>query len=124
MEPTFRSQDSMTWDNASVAFEQYLIEKGYTNIVYIKYYIDKNGTIKPIVCGITGSYNVNLSGTDVDFNYYKADNPEYATPARKFLLDEGLDWYKEHIAILNMNTRKEAEDLEFYLQNEYKLFGS
>ena len=124
MEPTFRTQDSMSWGESSGAFERYLLDKGYTHIVYIKYYIDRDGNIKPIVCGITGSYNVNLSGTDIDFGYYDAGRSEYATPARKFLSDEGFAWYKEHVAILNVNTRKEAEELEMYLQNEYKLFGS
>lgn len=56
---TFRSQDSQDWTGARQAFEQNLIDLNIEWFTYIKFYIDENNKIRPLVAGKSGSLNVN-----------------------------------------------------------------
>ena len=79
--PTFRTQDSQTWEGALGAFNQYLLDLNIQWFVYIKFYIDKEtNQSKPLVVGKTGSTLVNSNGIDVNFSEEINDGP-----ARKFL---------------------------------------
>ena len=53
--PTFREQDSDDWSGAKAAFEQNLVDMKVSWFVYI----DKDGDVKPLVVGKSGSLLVN-----------------------------------------------------------------
>lgn len=65
--PTFRTQDSQDWSGSRCAFEEYLVEQNIKWFTYIKFYIDQQKHIRPLVVGKTGSLLVNKAGTDVSF---------------------------------------------------------
>ena len=117
--PTFRTQDSEDWNCAGNAFEQSLIDEKITWFIYIKFYINSENKIKPLVVGKSGSLLVNSNGSDLNFS----TNPEDG-PARKFLYDIGLNWDKTRIAILKCNTELEALEKEKYYLDKLNLFGS
>ena len=121
--PTFRTQDSDDWSNASQAFERSLVEASIGWFVYIKFYIDRNSNDelvrKPLVVGKTGSKLVNKSGTDVCFSTDISDGP-----ARRFLSEENLDWDKTVIAICKCESELEAYQLESEIEKCYNLFRS
>lgn len=117
--PTFRSQNYDDWTGARVAFEQNLVDIGVSWFVYIKFYVDRNGEMKPLVVGKSGSMAVNSSGTDVNFSVDVEDGA-----ARRFLSEENLEWCKTQIAILRCESEQDALDEEKRIQNEYGLFGS
>ena len=119
MYPTFRDQNSINWDNARNAFEQSLVDCNINWFVYIKFYIDKDGKIKPLVVGRSGSMNVNCNGSDVSFS-----TDINHGPARRFLCENGLNWYKEQIAIKNCDSLKCSIDLEKEITIKYNLFNS
>lgn len=102
------------------AMERELIEKNVGWFVYIKFYIDKEENIKPLVVGKTGSKLVNISGTDIKFDLNNIDH----SPGRRFIADNNFEWYKDKIYVIPCNSEKEAKMLESKLQNEYYLFGS
>lgn len=117
--PTFRAQDSENWKGVLQAFEQNLVENEISWFVYIKFYIDKNNEIKPLVCGKTGSKLVNVSGSDVSFS----TDIKYG-PARRFLQEEGFEWCKTQIAILKCDSEEEAYKKELFYIKELNLFRS
>ena len=117
--PTFRSKESNDWADAKSAFEQSLVDDNVNWFVYIKFYIDKENKIKPLVCGKSGSLLVNSSGSDISFDY----NPN-GGPARQFLIEENLEWDKTRIAILKCNSEKEAYEKESMYVNTLNLFIS
>ena len=117
--PTFRTQDSEDWNGSKRAFEQNLVDEGIGWFIYVKFYINRTGEIKPLVCGKTGSLNVNTVGTDVIFDY-----DINSGPARKFLIEEGLEWDKTQIAILRCKSEEEAYENENYYINKLDLFQS
>lgn len=112
--PTFRSQNSQIWGRSKSAFEQSLIDENIGWFVYIKF--DENN--KPLVIGKTGSKLV-IEGTDVCF-----DLNEDGGPARKYLIEEGLNWNKTQIAICKCNSEKEALEKEKEIGKKYNLFYS
>lgn len=112
---TFRTQDSKNWYLAKTAFEHNLVKNEVGWFVYIKF----DELNKPLVVGKSGSLIVNTKGSDVSFDL----NPENG-PARRFLIEEGLDWCKTQIAVLKCNSEKEAYRIEKEIQEKYKLFGS
>ena len=68
IQSTFRTQDSQDWSGARIAFEQNLVDLEVNWFVYIKFYIDSKGIIKPLVVGKSGSLLVNSNGSDVSFS--------------------------------------------------------
>ena len=121
--PTFRTQDSKDWSNASQAFDRSLVEANIGWFVYIKFYVDKNNdgelVRRPLVVGKTGSKLVNKSGTDVCFSTDISDGP-----ARRFLSEENLEWDKTVIAICKCESELEAYQLEMNIANTFGLFES
>ena len=117
--PTFRTQDSKDWKGSLQAFEQNLVDNEIGWFVYIKFYIDENNEIKPLVCGKTGSKLVNVSGSDVSFS----TDMKYG-PARRFLQEEGFEWCKTQIAILKCDSEEEAYEKELSYIKELNLFRS
>lgn len=116
---TFRTQNSQNWSGAHLAFEQNLVDENIKWFVYIKFYINNSGNIKPLVVGKSGSKLVNNSGSDISFSTDVNDGP-----ARRFLKDEDFNWYKTHIAILKCNSEQEAYYKEKYYIRKFNLFGS
>lgn len=116
---TFRLQDSEDWYGSKQAFEQNLVDDKIYWFVYIKFYINKNKEIKPLVVGKSGSLLVNSNGSDVSFS-----TDINHGPARRFLLEESLDWCKTQAAILPCETEQEALEKEKIFQKEMSLFGS
>lgn len=117
--PTFRVQDSKDWKGSLQAFEQNLVDNEIGWFAYIKFYIDENNEIKPLVCGKTGSKLVNVSGSDVSFSTDINDGP-----ARRFLQEEGFEWCKTQIAILKCDSEEEAYEKELLYIKELNLFRS
>lgn len=117
--PTFRSQDSNSWNGSKSAFEQSLIDQNITWFTYIKFYISHQNEIKPLVVGKSGSLLVNARGSDVNFSENEDDGP-----ARRFLIEENLNWDKTKILIIPCESEQEALDVEKKLQKEFNLFGS
>ena len=117
--PTFRSQESVDWTGARSAFEQNLVDKGIKWFTYIKFYIDKQNNVKPLVVGKSGSLLVNSVGSDVSFS-----EDENHGPARKFLLDNKLEWDKTQILVIPCNNESEALENESIIQERYNLFSS
>lgn len=118
--PTFRTQDSQDWSGARIAFEQNLVDLGVNWFVYVKFYVDSEGMIKPLVVGKSGSLLVNSNGSDVNFS----EDVNHG-PARRFINEtEGVVWCKTKIAICKCKTEQEALKLEKELQCKYNLFGS
>lgn len=121
--PTFRNQNSVSWVNSKAKFEQYLLDLNICWFIYIKFAI-KNNNIIPLVIGKTGSKNVNIYGSDVDFGDYDKNNVYNATKARKFLYEEGMQWLKTHIAILPCENEKDALEKEQYYAKKLNLLQS
>lgn len=117
--PTFRTQDSDDWTGARNAFESYLVENNITWFIYIKYYIDAYAASRPLVVGKTGSRLVNKAGTDVSFSTDITDGP-----ARIFLYENNLTWYKTKISIIKCNSEKEALEIEKEISEKFGLFSS
>lgn len=117
--PTFRKQNSKNWRGAKVPFEQNLVDGNIGWFVYIKFYINKNDEIKPLVCGKSGSKLVNSNGSDISFSENVEDGP-----ARRFLSEESLEWCKTQIAILKCDSEREAYEKESFYIKKLNLFGS
>lgn len=117
--PTFRTQDSDTWERSRTVFEQNLVDLEIGWFVYIKFYIDSEDNVKPLVIGKSGSLLVNSSGSDVSFSTNINDGP-----ARRFLYESNLEWCKTQIAILKCSSEQEALEKENFYQNKFKLFSS
>lgn len=116
--PTFRTQESDTWEGARGAFEQYLIDNKVDWFTYIKLYI-KNNNIRPLVVGKSGSLNVNNSGSDISFSTDINDGP-----SRKFLYDINASWDKTRILIIKAKSERQALYYEYKISNIYNLFES
>ena len=118
--PTFRTQESDNWANARNAFEQSLIEAKIDWFVYIKFFIDQLGCIKPLVVGKSGSLNVNANGSDISFSTNVNDGP-----ARRFLIEtKGASWDKTHILIIKAKSEQQALFYEWKISDVYGLFES
>lgn len=117
--PTFRSQKSNDWTGAKGAFEQSLVDNNVNWFCYIKFYIDRNDNIRPLVVGKSGSLNVNNNGSDVSFSTDINDGP-----ARKFLNDENLQWDKTQILIIKAKSERQALFYEWKIADVYELFES
>ena len=118
--PTFRTQDSENWEGVRSAFEQNLVENNIGWFVYIKFYIDQSGNIKPLVVGKSGSLNVNTNGSDVTFS----TDIDHG-PSRRFLIEtEGAEWDKTQILIIKAKSEKQALFYERKIANVYGLFES
>ena len=116
---TFRSQESNDWAGAKCAFERSLIENSVNWFCYIKFYIDRNSKIRPLVVGKSGSLNVNSSGSDISFSTNINDGP-----ARRFLIEEGVVWDKTQILIIKSKSEQQALFYEQKISDIYGLFGS
>ena len=117
--PTFRSQDSDNWNGAKAAFEQSLVDANINWFVYIKFFIDKTGKIRPLVIGKSGSLKVNSNGSDVSFSTDVNDGP-----ARRFLMESSAAWDKTQIAILPCYNENDSLKIESKIAKEYSLFES
>lgn len=117
--PTFREQDIDTWNGARNAFEEYLKELDVRWFTYVKFYVNGNNQIRPLVVGKSGSMLVNAGGSDVNFSMNENDGP-----ARRFLMDEGYHWDRTKLMILKAKSEKQALYWEWYLQKQYQLFES
>ena len=116
---TFRSQDSINWNGAKAAFEQSLVDNDINWFIYIKFYIDEQNNIKPLVVGKSGSLNVNINGSDVSFSMNIDDGP-----ARKFLKENDFQWDKTQILIIACEDEENAYNIENKIALEYQLFQS
>lgn len=116
--PTFRTSKE-SWNGDKIAFENFLIKKRIKWFIYIKFYEDKNGRIKPIVIGKSGSMLVNYSGSDLNFSTSIKDGP-----ARQFLHLRKLNWHYDNIMIRKCKNEKHAYELETYFMNKFDLFSS
>lgn len=119
MLPTFRTQDSVDWTGASGPFEQSLVEMMIKWFVYVKFYVDHDGNVKPIVAGKTGSKLVNINGTDLNFSMNQDDRP-----ARRFLVENRYQWDKTKILIIPCENEGEAYGIEMNLQVMYGFFSA
>lgn len=117
--PTFREQYADTWNGARNAFEEYLKELNVHWFTYVKFYVNGNNQIRPLVVGKSGSLLVNANGSDVNFSMNENDGP-----ARRFLIDEGYHWDRTKLMILKTKSEKQALYWEWYLQKQYQLFES
>lgn len=117
--PTFRTQDSNDWTGSKTAFEQFLVDEGIGWFVYIKFYVSAEKRILPLVIGKSGSLLVNASGSDLSFSTDVKDGP-----ARRFLLEEGLEWCKTQIAILPCISEQNALNKEKENKEKFNLFYS
>lgn len=120
--PTFRVQDSNHFEN-KIAFEKYICELGITWFQYTKFYIDSYGVSKPLISGITGSMLVNLSGTDIIFDYTDEINGQIRA-GRKFLKENNLDWNKTFITLIPCTNKNDAQEKEIIITDKFNLFGS
>lgn len=116
--PTLRtSKDS--WNGDKTAFDMMLNKMGYKWIVYIKFYVDKSGSIKPLVVGKSGSTKVNGSGCDLSFSVAVEDGN-----ARKFLQQNGYSWYYDYILAKKFQKESDAYAFESKIMNSYNMHGS
>lgn len=116
--PTFRNSTN-SWSGDKPAFEQSLIDKKVGWFVYIKFYVDKNNKIRPIVVGKSGSLKVNASGSDLNFSLNNEDGP-----SRRFINSSNSNWCYDFIMIRRVRTEKKAYNLERKIMNKYGFFGS
>lgn len=116
---TFRLQNSTDWKGKRLAFENNLIDKKILWFSYIKFYINENKDIIPLVVGKTGSLLVNKNGTDVMFS-----TDVLHGPARLFLKETNNCWDKTQILIIPCETELQAFYIEKYICNKYNLFES
>lgn len=119
IQPTFRTQDSDSWNGAKAAFEQNLLEQDINWFTYIKFYINTDGDVKPLVVGKSGSLNVNIKGSDVSFSTDINDGP-----ARRFLIEIGMVWDKTKILIIPCKNENEAFKIEKEIAINFNLFES
>ena len=122
IQTTFRTQDSDSWNGAKSAFEQNLLENNICWFTYVKFYINADGNINPLVVGKSGSLNVNSNGSDVSFSTDVSDGP-----ARRFLNENknnGFNWLKTQILIIPCNDENEAFKIEKEIAINYNLFQS
>ena len=87
--------------------------------VYVKFYVKKDGGIKQLVIGKSGSLLVNMYGSDLSFSIDVNDGP-----ARCFLAEGGFQWCKTQIAILPVESEVEAYEKEKKLAEVMHLFNS
>lgn len=104
---TLRSQDSDSWNGSRKAFEDQLVLLGIGWFVYIKSYIDRLGRSVPLVVGKSGTTLVKLSYSDLSFSTDVSDGP-----ARRFLMEEQVEWDKESILVLPCQSESEALYIE------------
>lgn len=123
IQTTFRDQDSVDWKGVKFAFEQSLIDKNVAWFTYIKFYINKENNIYPLVVGKTGSKFVNDYGTDLNFSEYLDDGINNGT-GRKFLKEMNFQWCKTYILVIPCNSEKEALEIEREIVKKYSLFES
>ena len=116
--PTFITKDSPK-NCGHAAFDKYLVERNINYFVYIKFYIDELGEIKPLVVGESASLNINSSGSDLSFS--KDINHG---PSRRFLLEKNLDYYYEHILVIRTNSKDESLLIEKQIKEKYGLYTS
>lgn len=116
--PTFRTSHE-NWNGDKVAFEQFLRDYHVKWFVYIKFYENKNGKIRPLVVGKSGSMLVNGSGSDLNFSTAVSDGQ-----ARQFIHLNGFQWHYEHIMIKKCKNESHAYYIETKIQNKFDLFGS
>lgn len=116
--PTFRTSED-SWAGDKIAFEQFLKDLRVKWFVYVKFYQNKKGKIKPLVVGKSGSVYVNYSGSDLNFSV----NIKHG-PARQFLAKYKCKWYYDFIAIKKCHSEAHAYKIERKIANKFKLFTS
>lgn len=87
------------------AFDKLLLENEIDYFVYIKMYKDENNNILPLVCGESGSFNVNSSGCDLSFS--KDINHG---PSRKFLFENNFDYFYDQVLLIKTNSKNESKN--------------
>ncbi len=117
--PTFITRDDPE-NCGHMAFDQYLIDRGVKWFAYVKFYVDTDGAVKPLVAGKSGSFLVNDYGSDLSFSRSANDGP-----ARRFLQDNDFDWFYEYVALYPHETEQDALQMESELKEKYGgLFSS
>ena len=116
--PTLRTSE-YSWNGDKIAFDTMLEQLGYKWIVYIKFYIDRNNKIRPIVVGKSGSLKVNNSGCDLSFSTDVSHGD-----SRGFLKAANHDWYHKYILIKNFKNESQAYKFERKIMNLYGIYGS
>lgn len=119
MMPTFITKE-LPENCGHAAFDQNLADEGIGWFAYVKFYeANNNSKIKPLVAGKSGSTLVNSSGSDLSFSMDMSHGP-----ARRFLVENGLNWCYEQVAVFLCNSEEETYKLENKLVTKYGLFGS
>lgn len=116
LQATYRENEFSS--KGQFAMEQQLIELNISWLTYIKFYKDKNGFLKPLVVGKSGSKLVNKSGTDINFMY------EGKNPGRSFLRESCLKWDHSQVLIIPADSEFLAYKKEKELGEKYGLFQS
>lgn len=116
--PTFRNSQE-AWAGDRVVFEEFLAHARIKWFVYIKFYENKQGKIRPMVVGKSGSRLVNSGGSDLSFSTAMEHGP-----ARKFINLNGFIWHYDCIAIKTCRTSRAAYKLERKIAERFDLFES
>ena len=116
---TFREQDSDSWLNAKIPFEQSLLDKNITYFTYVKFYLNENNIPLPIVSGSSASKIINIKGSDVNFSENIEDGP-----ARRLIKSNNYQWDKTKILIIPFNNKNDSLLAEQLLKDRFNLFGS
>lgn len=116
---TFRKQNSNSWLNAKIPFEQSLLDKNIKYFTYIKFYLNENNISLPLVAGSSASKSVNITGSDVNFSTDINDGP-----SRRFLKENNYKWDKTKILIIPFDNKNDSLLSEQLLKDKFNLFGS
>ncbi|ABX40658.1 hypothetical protein [Lachnoclostridium phytofermentans] len=120
MVPTYIPEGSVRWNGRRKNFENPLSEiYNLYYFVYIKFCVNKEGVIRALVAGKTGSKKVNYSGSDINF-FESVNHGE----ARKLLKEKNMKWYKDEILVIKADDEDSAYRIENEVQECFNLFGS
>lgn len=112
-----QGQDLQTMDRLAV--DLWLKERKIKCFVYVKFYVTRRGTVRPIVVGKSASTLVNATGSDISFSMDPKDGR-----ARRWLLKRGLNWYHDYVLVKAVSGLDEAYALEQKMMRRFGLLGS
>lgn len=116
--PTYRTSKN-SWNGDKPAFEQSLVDLNVKYFIYLKFYINNKGKIKPILVGKSASSVINYTGSDLNFSTDITHGP-----SRQFIKLNKFSWYYDFIAIKKASSNEKAYKLESKYQDKWDLYGS